>query len=144
MWRIIADFLTLIKRIKKNETDQLVKLCSQRVDETLKVDIEYRFNDPHFDEEWSNEYYEWENLKDSGNLPVYIRTQKIKVENWESEKWKFALIDGIKNSSSTWEECQNLVLDFYKTKHTKIIVSFQENAEECFHSDDFSFSFVEV
>ena len=129
--------MTLIKRIKKNETDQLVKLCSQRVDETLKVNIEYRFNDPHFDEEWANEYYEWENLKDSSNSPVFIRTKKIKVENWEFEKREFELIDGIKNSSATWEDCQNLVLDFYKTK-TKIIVSFDTNAGECFHSNNFS------
>ena len=128
--------MKLIKPIKKDETDEFVKLCSQMV-ETLKVDIEYRFNDPKFDEEWSNEYYEWENLKVSSNSPVHFRTKKIKVENWEKEKWEFELIDGIKNLSSTWEECQNLVLDFYKTK-TKIIVSFEKDAGECFHSNNFS------
>ena len=51
LWWIIADFLILIKSIKRVETDQLVRLCSKKVDETLGVVIEYRFNNPKFDEE---------------------------------------------------------------------------------------------
>ena len=77
----------------------------------------------------------WQNLKDKDGPTVKIRTRKIYKNVM---KGSLKLIEGTKNSSSTWEECQNLVLDFYKTKYTKIIVSFQENAEECFHSDDFS------
>ena len=100
--------------------------------ERLNIENEYKLNGN------SNRLTDisyWQTLKDKDGPSVKIRTRKI-YKN--VKKWSLQLIEGTKNSSSTWEECQNLVLDFYKTKHTKIIVSFQENAEECFHSDDFS------
>ena len=77
----------------------------------------------------------WQNLKDKDGPTIKIRTRKIYRNVM---KGSLKLIEGTKNSSSTWKECQNLVLHFYKNKNTQIIVSFQENAEECFHSDDFS------
>ena len=131
LWWIVADCVKQLMLIKN--TDELVMDCSRLV-ETLEVDKEYRFNDKKLDDESRNN--EWENLKYPDTSSVIITTKKIKEGNAELEKWSFKLIDGIKNSSSTWEDCQNLVLDFYKTKNTQIIVSFEENAKECSHSDD--------
>ena len=105
------------------------KTCFHLV-EKLNIENEYKLNGNRL-----TDISYWKNLKDKEKDKVRIRTRKIKEENWT---WSLKLIEGIKNSSSTWEKCRNLVLDFYKTKSTKIIVSFQENAKECFHSDDFS------
>ena len=135
---IIDDCVEKLMLIKK--TNERVKDCSRLV-ETLEVDKEYRFQgDPLRDGS------RWENLTDPNMTDVRIRTRKIKKENGTWEKWNgkweasnMKLIEGIKNSSSTREECQNLVFDFYETKNEKIIVSFEENAKkECSHSNDFS------
>ena len=118
-----------IGRITRNAISKYFsKTCSDLVD-ILNIKNEYKLNGNRI-----ADISYWKNLEDKDGRNVKIRTRKI-LRN--EIKWSLKLIEGIRNSSSTWEECQNLVLDFYKTKSTKIIVSFEENAEECFHSDDF-------
>ena len=113
--------------VSKNSSET----CSRLI-KMLHIENEYKLNG-HGNRLRDISY--WRNLKDKDGPNVKIRTRKI-FRN--QIKWSLKLIEGIRNSSSTWEDCQNLVLDFYKTKSTKIIVSFEEKAKECFHSDDFS------
>ena len=112
--------------VSKNSSET----CSRLI-KMLHIENEYKLNG-HGNRLRDISY--WRNLKDKDGPNVKIRTRKI-FRN--QIKWSLKLIEGIRNSSSTWEDCQNLVLDFYKTKSTKIIVSFEEKAKECFHSDDF-------
>ena len=113
--------------VSKNSSET----CSRLI-KMLHIENEYKLNG-HGNRLRDISY--WRNLKDKDGPNVKIRTRKI-FRN--QIKWSLKLIEGFRNSSSTWGDCQNLVLDFYKTKSTKIIVSFEEKAKECFHSDDFS------
>ena len=113
--------------VSKNSSET----CSRLI-KMLHIENEYKLNG-HGNRLRDISY--WRNLKDKDGPNVKIRTRKI-FRN--QIRWSLKLIEGFRNSSSTWEDCQNLVLDFYKTKSTKIIVSFEEKAKECFHSDDFS------
>ena len=101
--------------------------CSQLVEE-LDVENQYQFNGNQM-----GYFSKWINLK--GLSDVRIRTRKISTNK---KIWTLKLIEGTEKSSSTWKECNNLALDFYKTQNTKIIVSYIFEKKICSHSSSFS------